>query len=132
MHTRHFTNILISCLKTLTAKEVTFVFAVTMQSRLPVFRARFVETTRCLCAYKVFIHPRFSILYRVPPYRITSLRFSKTCFLTNIWKVVILFSHHYRLYLYCDKSNLKLLMMEYTYVLIEKYHKVITLNDYIS
>ena len=96
MHTRHFKNILISSLKTLTAKEVTFVFVVTMQSRLPVFRARFVETTRCLCAYKVFIHPRFSILYRVPPYRITSLHFSKTCFLSNIWKFVILVSHHYR------------------------------------
>ena len=96
MHTRHFTNILISSLKTLTAKEVTFVFVVTMQSRLPVFRARFVETTRCLCAYKVFIHPRFSILYRVPPYRITSLRFSKTCFVSYICKAVISVSHHCR------------------------------------
>ena len=126
MHTRHFTNILISCLKTLTAKEVTFVFVVTMQSRLPVFRARFVETTRCLCAYKVFIHPRFSILYRVPPYRITSLRFSKTCFVSYICKAVISVSHHF------DKSDYKTLISEDTFVVIKKYIKVITLNDYIS
>ena len=80
MHTRHSKKILISSLKTLTNKEVTSLFVVTMQSRLPVFRARFVETTRCLCAYKIFIHPRFYILYRVPPYRITSLCISKTYF----------------------------------------------------
>ena len=100
MHIQHFTNILISNLKTLNAKKVTFVFVVTMQSRLPVFRARFVETRRCLCAYKLFIHPRFSILYRVPPYRITSLHFGKTCFANDILKVLVSGSNYCELQLY--------------------------------